>query len=251
MNFSSPYVRTFVVGAIWFGAVAFKMISRHTSHWSTYPPRNLVTLLVAWIVTALLLGVIASRFQTIRSWWAVGLGTVAGSLLVMKLMLFMVEQRSPPSLPDFRTADEMMVYFASEAAKWVKEDQGIELDYTLDSVNHIERQLSKLSGEVNKTNPPPGTFGQASCYGAYIGEVFRRLEGGVWALDHETAGTRSFPLTIKSNSVIFPVGWCWKRIMNGEEDDVYLKARMFAQMGDSITNIADVKFDSADPTQKQ
>lgn len=245
MSFSSPYVRTFLAGAIWFGLVAIKMVSRHSGHWSTYPPRNLITLLVAWIVTALLLGVVATRFQKMRSWWGIGLGTVAGSFVTLALMLFIVTNQSPtPALKEFKTTDEMMEFFAMEATKWVKQDQGIELDYSLDSVKRIEEQLARISSEVNKTNPPPGTFGMASGYGAYIGEVFRRRDGGSWGVDHPIAGARSYPFTTKSNSVIFPVGWCWKRIINGEEDNVYLKAKMFSQLGDGSTNLTEAILDS-------
>jgi hypothetical protein len=217
------------------------MVSRHSDHWTTYPPRNFIVLLVAWVVTALLLGVVATKFQKLCSWLAVSLGTVLGSFLVLGLMLLMLESQAPrATLPTFKSTDEMMVYFAKETTKWVKADQGIDLDYSLESVRFIEIQLAKLSGEIDKTNPPAGTFGTASGYGAYIGEVFRQREGGAWARDHEIAGERSFPLTLRSNSVIFPVGWCWKRIMNGEEDNVYLKARAFAEMGGSLTNFADV-----------
>lgn len=224
------------------------MVSRHPDHWTTYPPRNFIALVVAWVVTALLLGVVANKFQKLRSWLGIGLGTVAGSFLVMALMLFMVESRTTrAATPTFESTDEMMVYIAGETTKWVKEDQGVDLDYSLESVRFIEIQLAKLSGEVDKTNPPAGTFGMATGYGAYIGEVFRRREGGAWARDHEIAGERSFPLTLSSNSVIFPVGWCWRRIMNGEEDNVYLKALAFAEMGSALTNFTDVSGTNAVP----
>jgi len=46
-------------------------------------------------------------------------------------------------------------------------------------------------------------------------------------------------LTTKSNQVIFPVGWCWKRIINGDEDNVYLKAEMLLSQN-VLTNVANV-----------
>jgi len=130
--------------------------------------------------------------------------------------------------PKFNTTNEMMIYLAGESAKWIKQDRDIDVNYSLESIQHVEEELGRISKEVNKTNPAPGTFGIALGYGAYIGEVFRRDYGGEWAVDHPTGGPKSYPLTTRSNTVIFPVGWCWKRLINGDEDNVYHKAMMFA-----------------------
>jgi hypothetical protein len=242
MSTSNPYFRTFVVGALWFTAVAFKMVSRHSGHWSTYPPQNFVVLVVGWVITALLLGVVTTRYERLRSWWSIGLGTVAGSLVVLGLMLFIVEQvYGPPNPPKFKNTDDMMAYFATEATKWVKKDRGIDLNYSVDSIKVIEEELGRLSKDVDRANPQPGTFGLATGYGAYIGEVLRRRDGGSWAVDHPVGGSRSYPLTTKSNTTIFPVGWCWKRLTVGEEDNVYHKALLFSESAGSITNVAGQK----------
>jgi hypothetical protein len=238
---SNPYLRTFAAGAVWFAAVAVKMVSRHPGPWSTFPLRNLVVLVVAWIITALLLGVVATKYERMRSWFSIGLGTVAGSFLVMGIMLLTVEHMyAPPAMPKFKSTDEMMAFFATETTKWVKKDRGLDLDYSIESVRIIEEQLDRIFKEVDRANPQKGTYGTAVGYGAYIGEVFRRHDGGSWSADHPVAGTNSFPLTLKSNSVIFPVGWCWKRLINGDEDNVYLKAMAFAD-GSVITNAAELK----------
>jgi hypothetical protein len=238
----SPYWRTFAVGAVWFAAIALKMVSRHPGHWTTYPPRNFIVLVVGWIITALLLGVASTWFQRLRSWWTIIVGTVAGSFVVLGLMLVVAEHANRPSpAPQFTSTDEMMAYFATEATKWVKKDRGIDLDYTIESIKTVEEELGRVSKEVNPTKPQRGTFGLATGYGAYIGEVFRRRDVGSWAVDHPTGGPQSYPLTTKSNSVIFPVGWCWKRLINGEEDDVYLKAILFSEARMVSTNSSDLK----------
>ena len=132
----------------------------------------------------------------------------------------------------------MMECFANGATKWVKKDRGLDLDYSLDSIKVIEEELARISREVDHSNPQRGTFGVAMGYGAYIGEVFRRRAGGSWAVDHPAGGQQSYPLTTQSNVTMFPVGWCWKRLTVGEEDNVYHKAMMFSQAGDVITNVA-------------
>lgn len=236
------YFRAFVSGAVWFAAIAAKMISRHSGPWSTYPFRNLIALIGAGIITALLVGVAATHIQKLRSWAGIGLATVAGSFVVLSLMLFTAERiYGPPRVPKFQTTDQMMTYFAGQAAQWVKKDRGIDLDYSLESVRVVEEELGRIAKEVDRANPKPGTFGIAMGYGAYIGEVFRRRNGGSWAADHPTAGQNSYPLTIKTNSVIFPIGWCWKRLTSGEEDNVYHKAMLFDNIDNVITNRAGVR----------
>ena len=232
MDTRRPYLRTFGFGAIWFGCVAVTMLSRHPGDWASYPPRNFVVLIVAWVLTALLLGWVATRFEWLRCWVAVGLGTLVGSLVVLGSMLLIVQRAYQPAAPaNFKNTDEMMVYLAGEAAKWVKADRDIELDYSVESIKVVEEELSRIAKEINRENPQQGTFGTAMGYGAYVGETFRRRDGGSWTTDHPTGGERSFPLTLKSNTVIFPVAWCWKRLVNGEEDNVYHKALLFESAG--------------------
>ncbi len=227
---SNPYTRAFLAGSVWLVAIGLKLLSRHPGPWTTYPVRNLVPLVFGWIITALLLGTAARRFGRLRSWGWICLGTVAGWFAVLGLMLVTMDAMygSPPR-PKFSNTDEMMVYMAKEATKWVKADRKLDLDYSFESIKTIEEELARLSKDVDKQNPQKGTFGTASGYGAYIGEVIRRRDGGNWALDHSTAGQQTFPLSIGSNTVIFPVGWCWKRLTGGETENVYQKALLYSQ----------------------
>lgn len=237
MKNSTPYVRSFAIGAIWFAAVGVRMISRHNGHWSTYPFQNLMVLVGAWIVTGLLLGVAATYIAKLRSWWGIGLITIPASMVVMWLMVFAQERiYGPAAVPEFKTTDEMMVHFAKQATQWVKKDRGVDLDFSFESIHVIEEELERISKEVDKTNPQRGTFGLACVYGAYVGEVLRRKEGGTWSADHAVGGPKSYPLAFSSDNVIFPVGWCWKRLTGGEDENVYVKAQMWAQVKNGVTN---------------
>lgn len=159
------------------------MVSRHPDHWSTFPLPNLRFIALAWIVTAIVLGVVAARFQTIRSWGMLAISTVIGWFGAMGLMLALAPaEPKPAESPKFATTAELMSYCATEAARWTKEQKGIELDYSMDSIQIIEEELDNLSKQVNKANPQKGTFGQAMGYGAYIGEVVRKHYGGTWAV---------------------------------------------------------------------
>jgi len=234
---SNPHFRAFLLGTVWFAAIAFKMVSRSTGSWASYPPKQLIVVVVGWVITALVLGFLATKFAKLRSWWGIGIGTVLGSFAVMGFMLFLVTKIYGPAPPtSFKSTDEQMVYLADLATQWVRKDRGIKLDYSLDSIKTIEEELDRISKEVNKTNPQKGTFGTATGYGAYIGEVFRRRDGGTWSVDHAVAGPGSYPLTTKSNGTIFPVGWCWKRLTLGDEDNVYHKALVFSEKPYGRTN---------------
>ena len=185
-----------------------------------------------------MLGVLATRFEKLRSWLGICIGTVVGSFAIMSLMLLLAQQsRKPAMLPQFKNTDEMMVYFAGKATEWVKADRKIDLDYSFDSIQIIEEELARLSKDVDKTNPQKGTFGLATGYGAYVGEVLRRRDGGTWAVDDPIVGDHAYPLTLKSNSTVYPVGWCWKRLTVGEEDNVYHKALFTSERTGAITNI--------------
>ena len=66
---------------------------------------------------------------------------------------------------------------------------------------------------------------------------FDGKKGGAWAADSAVAGPKSYPLTLESNHVIFPVTWCYKRLINGEEDNIYFKAQAFVDKSIVETNI--------------
>ena len=225
MSRPSPFARSFVVGALLFIAVALQMVSRHSGHWSTYPPRNLIVLLVGWVITGLLVGLVASRFQKLHSWLGVSLLSVPGSILVLSLMLLVVEVfYAPRKLPEFKNDAEMMAYFAAEAGRWVKKDRNIDLDYSLESIKVVEEELARISRDVDPVKPPQGTFGIAMGYGAYIGEVLRGLHGGSWHVEQPIQGPGSYALHLKDDNTAYPVSWCWKRLTEGEGDNVFAKA---------------------------
>jgi len=70
-------------------------------------------------------------------------------------------------------------------------------------------------------------------FGAYLGEVVRRKWGGTWCMD-STLGTE-MPSVAVFDGNIYPIGKVYKRLTNGEEDNVWGFYRMMveiAQKGD-------------------
>lgn len=106
----------------------------------------------------------------------------------------------------------------------IAKEQNITLDYSSESVTKVDDILESLYQEYKISGNMDGLDGVAMEFGAYIVETIRRNSGerGVLYFDHETWGVASFPFSWKEQ-VLFPYGWCLKRIQNGNEDNVYLK----------------------------
>jgi hypothetical protein len=147
--------------------------------------------------------------------------------------------------------DDPNIYMpmAAEEAVRYAAGQGKTLDYSPDSVKTVDGLLGALHELREKGHLADKDLNvHALEFGAYVGEVIRRIHGGAWAFDHEVAGPGSFPLHWKSDS--FPVGWCGKRIINGDEDNVYFKFQIVQsdQLQKSIDSSPD-KGDTAPSTQ--
>ena len=56
-----------------------------------------------------------------------------------------------------------------------------------------------------------------------MGEVIRRVRPCRWAVDSRVGGEGSFPVVYENGDESYPVRWCYKRIVNGEEDNVWHK----------------------------
>jgi hypothetical protein len=112
---------------------------------------------------------------------------------------------------------------AAEAAVAYASQHGKTLDYSPESIKTVETLLAELHDAHSQGNLPEKTLHiRALEFGGYIGEVLRRKYGGSWATDHSVAGPGAFPIHWKSSDS-FPVGWCGKRILNGDEDNVWVK----------------------------
>jgi hypothetical protein len=123
---------------------------------------------------------------------------------------------------DFASTQEMMNWLASEAVAMGR-DNGVELDYSPQSIERAESLLAKLHDEYRTGMTTTGINGLAMAMGAYVGECIRRDNPGArWERDHPVAGKGSFPLHWRDGES-FPIGWCHKRIVNGPEENVWLK----------------------------
>jgi len=115
-----------------------------------------------------------------------------------------------------------MPLMADRAVQFAKE-RGKVLDYSPESIKAVDSLLGELHDLRDKQRLSNQDLNaHALHFGAYIGEVIRRKFGGSWATDHPVAGPKSFPVHFLGGES-FPIGWCGKRILNGDEDNVWFK----------------------------
>ena len=132
-------------------------------------------------------------------------------------------QRSRVIRPQFKSTQEQMEYLAAEAVKMANQNFSVQLDYSPASIEQLEKVLGQLHDEYVRTKPTEGVNGLAMAYGAYIGEVIRRSESNVrWERSDTFGGENSYPLIWNGGSS-YVCAWCYRRITNGDEDNVWFK----------------------------
>jgi hypothetical protein len=143
-------------------------------------------------------------------------------LAVVGLTVLRLQRRRDTKM-EFKSTQAQMEYLASEAVKMADQNFGVKLDYSPDSVKQVEKVLGQLHDEYIRTKPTGGVRGLAMAYGAYIGEVIRRNETDVrWERSDAVGGENSYPLIWRGGSS-YVCAWCFRRITNGDEDNVWFK----------------------------
>jgi hypothetical protein len=140
-------------------------------------------------------------------------------LLVVGIISFLVYRSKGNNGPT--QFDRLMSNEAEKAVKEAQEKFGIKLDYSLESVENVETILGKYHDDPTLkeavTNRTPLQ------YGAYVGEVIRRHKNGKWLAPK---GKIEGPMDVQikyGSGTSFPVNWCGKRVINGEEDNIWHK----------------------------
>ncbi len=139
-----------------------------------------------------------------------------------------------------QTAADLMAQLAAEAVDAAKEGYGVGLDYTGGSVESVESILAALH-EEHRGRPftRERLVAAANRWGAYVGEAARRSKGGEWQRDSAHAGHNTYPLVLASHHEIYPCAWCFRRITNGPEDNVWVKFQLAVLRDETQAEIID------------
>ncbi|MFA6319243.1 MAG: hypothetical protein WC943_17655 [Elusimicrobiota bacterium] len=112
---------------------------------------------------------------------------------------------------------------------------GIELDYSPASVRGIDAALDAMYGSGGDApgqeywTPSQGKQGLILAYGAYFGEVCRRMLDGAWEEDPEHPKDPLWVRIACGDSRIFPIARVFKRLKNGSEDALFVVMESLAQ----------------------
>ena len=122
-----------------------------------------------------------------------------------------------------KTTQEFIDFLSAEAVKDADMESHIHLDYTVESIKKVEEVLSGLHGLYAKDHSSVAVNALAMAYGAYIGEVIRKTEPNVrWEKNDSINGEKS-PTLIWAGWQSYPMAWCYRRIINGDEDNIWTK----------------------------
>lgn len=120
-----------------------------------------------------------------------------------------------PPTPEF--ADK----HANLATEIAKNAENIDLDFSVESLNHIEFMLDYMN---NMGATPDDVGAPVIAFGFYVGEVMRRHAGGSWRNTEETPfnGLSPFPSVVElpDGGMCDPIGKAFKRLTNGIEDNI-------------------------------
>lgn len=129
----------------------------------------------------------------------------------------------------FPPVPERMADHAANLVKVVQKVDGIELDYRAGTLAEVDRLLGRFYDAGDDPDRMPETL---FLFGAYIGEVIARANGGVWvhvADDHPLGG--GWPLVqLPDGHVLNPIGKAFKRAGNGPTESILYFAQALAGM---------------------
>lgn len=119
--------------------------------------------------------------------------------------------------PKFPPALEHMPDHAAHVVEVVRNVEGIELDYSVESLEAVDGAL----GGFHESGDDAGEMRETLfSFGAYIGEVMCHHGGGQWIVLEEDNPLGPWPVVDLGGQIANPVGKAFKRVRHGKEDDI-------------------------------
>lgn len=159
------------------------------------------------------------------------LGTIV-FLIVQSLIRPRLSSGAQPRMP--HSMDGMMKSKALEARNRAKSEYRIDLIHDRSSIKDLERILDDLrNNHLIETYSEQALADECQVWGAYVGEVLRRIRRGKWRKRSKHAGHRPMPFVLNRRCEIFPCSWIYRRIKHGPEYSVQDKVREFTANRDN------------------
>ena len=132
-------------------------------------------------------------------------------------------------------ADAEMKRLANIARIAAERDYRLKLTHDRASVKDLEDAILQDLHHNQLISPyPDEELAELShLWGAYLGEVLRRVRPGAWQARSRHGGRRPMPFVLDRHHEVFPCSWVYRRIKHGPEYGVHAKACEFADNRDN------------------
>jgi len=90
------------------------------------------------------------------------------------------------------------------------------LDYSTDSINTLDEIIVLLSESLDID-----LDFESRLWGSYLGEVIRTRYAGIWEMTQYPGGQVAVPAVEVRGSRLFPLMKVYRRLTNGEEEDLH------------------------------
>jgi hypothetical protein len=139
------------------------------------------------------------------------------------------EKLEAHSYPDLGA---MMGGYADGAVETAKKEYRHTLDFSAESITDLD-EILVLAGE----DPNIDLDFESRLWGSYLGEVLRRRYAGSWEMTQYPGGQAAVPAVEVRGSRLFPLMKVYRRLTNGEEDDL---RSFYTMVTDRLGNPAQV-----------
>jgi len=111
--------------------------------------------------------------------------------------------------------------YSLDCIDFVKKHCGQTLDWSDESIRHVETALELCCKEMPAVKPSEEQiYTHAKMFGSYVGETFRKNHGATWGI--VTIDGDSFPgMKSHKGEAFWPWGRAQKRLKNGAEDNIW------------------------------
>jgi hypothetical protein len=109
----------------------------------------------------------------------------------------------------------MMEGYAQAAVDFARTQFTQKLDFTSESIDGLDEILVLVS-----ESPELDLEFEVRLWGSYLGEVLRRRYAGVWEMTQYPGGLAAVPAVELRGSRIFPLMKVFRRLTEGEEEDL-------------------------------
>lgn len=110
--------------------------------------------------------------------------------------------------------NQLMADSAQDAITTTHEEFNVKLDGSPESIKNVDDVLLSWLGRYkDQALEDKAVFTLCNLYGAYVGEVFRKLVGGEWSYDEANPDAPYVVLEYAGRSYAF-AGICYQRLVN-------------------------------------